>query len=413
MSELSTSLMSFSSSDRMLLIVLLVSILASTIYLFKVHQAVTQLPRIDESATVKGSATYEYLFSKVSVIIPVYNEEENIQDCVESVLIGTRLPPELFEVWVIDDRSTDRTLEILQALQLRCFDSRLKILSGLPCPKQQVWTGKNWACHQGAECSDGEFLLFLDADVRLKPNAVIKTVQIAIHRKLDLLTCISTIVCGSLIEWLVQPLMFINVLVSFNSRVVKDPQTKTAYALGPFLLFRASTYQKIGGHKAVADYIAEDVAFARKIKQEGFRIQPILGPELASLRMYRDWCSLWEGWTKVLYAGTQRNVLVMLFLVVAMVEIYSIPWFGLLIAVYQLLNDSPQHLIGLILAGLAILLQYRIRRYGSQALGTSTKYWWLQGVGGLLITVITIASIVKTETGWGWTWRGRKLIAVK
>lgn len=279
---------------------------------------------------------------------------------------------------MVDDQSTDRTLEILQALQSQCSDSRLKIISGLPRPEQQIWTGKNWACHQGAECSNGKFLLFLDADVRLKPNAVVETVQTAIDRKLDLLTCISAIVCDSPIEWLVQPLMFINVLVSFNSEVVKAPQTKTAYALGLFLLFRASTYQKIGGHKAVAEQIAEDVAFARKIKQAGFKIQHILGPDLASLRMYRDWRSLWEGWTKVLYVGTQRNVLVMLLLIVAMVQIYSIPWLGFLISTYQFLTDSSlPHLGEVTLAGLAILLQYWIRHHGSQALGTSTKYWWL------------------------------------
>lgn len=409
---LDSSVMTFSNSGWVLLIVLFASILASISYLLSVHQATRQLPRVD------GLGMKDYSWHgtspKISVIIPAYNEEENIQDCVESVLVGTQLPVELFEVWVIDDRSTDRTLEILQALQLQHSDPRLKILSGLPCPETQAWTGKNWACYQGAKCSESDFLLFLDADVRLQPNAVVATVQTAINRELDFITCIPTIVCGSLIEWLVQPLMFINVLVSFNSKVVKDPQTKTAYALGPFLFFRASTYQTVGGHKAVSDYIAEDVAFARKIKQAGFKMQPILGKNLASLRMYRNWHSLWEGWTKVLYVGAQRNVSVMLLLVIAMVQIYGIPWFGLLIALYQLLNAPLlAHWVEATLAGAAILLQYWIRRHGSQALGTSTKYWWLQGIGGLLIAVIAIASIIKTETGWGWTWRGRKLIALK
>lgn len=122
-------------------------------------------------------------------------------------------------------------------------------------------------------------MLFIDADVRLKPNASSAVIQTALDQQLDFLTCVPTISCGSLIEWLVQPLMFINLLVTFNAEVVKDPKTNTTYALGPFLLFRASTYCAIGGHKAVA----EDVAFPRRIKHNGFKSLQFLGANLASL----------------------------------------------------------------------------------------------------------------------------------
>lgn len=403
--------MAFSSDCLILLLVLVVSVFASIGYLINVYRAVRQLPRIE---ITENDAPVGRQFPKTSIIIPAFNEEENIQDCVESILTSTQLSAEQLEVWVIDDQSTDGTAEILQALQLQLTDSRLKLLSGLPRPKHQQWTGKNWACHQGAEQANGEFLLFLDADVRLQPHAVIAAVRTAVTRQLDLLTCISTIVCGSLIEWLVQPLMFINVLVTFNSKVVKDPHTKTSYALGPFLLFRASTYQKLGGHKAVAGYVAEDVAFARAVKHNGFKIQQVLGTQLASVRMYRNWPSLWEGWTKVLYVGAQRNKLVMLLLVMVMLLVYTVPWIGLVLSTYHLLTHAiPVCFITLGLSGLAILLQYWIRRQGSHAIATSTKYWWLQSVGGLLIAVFAIVSIIKTETGYGWTWRGRKLTPVK
>ena len=36
-------------------------------------------------------------------------------------------------------------------------------------------------------------------------------------------------------------------------------------------------------------------------------------------------------------------------------------------------------------------------------------YWWLSGVGGIIVAALALTSIVKTETGWGWTWRGRSL----
>lgn len=394
-----------SNSDLTLLIILLASVVTSIGYLINVYQAVRQLPRIDSSA---GNLSKFNL--PISVIIPAYNEEENIGECIESVLTSSQLPAELLEVWVVDDQSIDRTPEILQTLQAKLADPRLKLLCGLSRPDDQIWTGKNWACHQGAEQAKGEFFLFIDADVRLKPNAISAAIQTALDQQLDFLTCVPTIVCDSLVEWLVQPLMFINLIVSLNADVVKDPKTKTTYALGPFLLFRASTYFLVGGHKGVADCVAEDVAFARKIKHNGFKSLQFLGTNLASLRMYRSWAALWEGWTKVLYVATQRSVPLMLLLVMVMLLIYTIPWIGFAIALYQsLLYPSLLHLLEVGLSGLAIRLQYEIRRTGAQALGTLTEYWWLQSIGGWLIAVFAIASIIKTETGWGWTWRGRKL----
>ncbi|MBW4662414.1 MAG: glycosyltransferase [Drouetiella hepatica Uher 2000/2452] len=372
------------------------------------------MPRIDLAQIPEEKNLSRSEFPVISVIIPAFNEEENIEDCVKSVLISTRLSPELLEVWLIDDQSTDRTLEILQTLQAQESEPRFKIIAGLPRPKDQLWNGKNWACHQGAEQARGDFLLFIDADVRLKPKAVSAVVQTAIDQQLDFLTCIPAIVSGSLIEWLVQPLMFINVLVTFNSKAVKDPRTKTTYALGPFLLFRADAYHTIGGHRAIAAEVAEDVAFARKLKHNGFRMQQILGRNLATLRMYRNWRTLWEGWTKVLYVGADRSVPLMLLLATVMLMIYTVPWLGFMIAIGKVLTHLTLfHLAMTGLTSLAILLQFWVRHWGSQALGTSMKYWWLQGAGGAIIAVLAIASIIKTETGWGWTWRGRKLSAVK
>lgn len=400
----------FNSNNVILLIVLLTSVVTSLGYLVSVYQAVKQLPRIDSSDIIDATNDVAVQRSTVSVIIPAYNEEDNIAACVESVLSSTQLSEVQLDLWIVDDQSTDRTLEILQTLQAQLVDPRLNILSGLPRPNGQNWTGKNWACQQGANCARGNFLLFIDADVRLKQKAISAVVQIALDRQLDFLTCVPTIVCGSLIEWLVQPLMFINLIVTFNSEAVKDSTTKTTYALGPFLLFRSSSYHAIGGHQAVADQPAEDVALARKIKHQGFRLQQFLGTELASLRMYQNWASLWEGWTKILYVGAQRNVSLMLLLVVVMLLTYTIPWISLMVAMFQCLQASTTlHYLEFGLAGLAILLQYWIRQTSAHALGTSTKYWWLQGVGGLLVAVLAIASVIKTETGWGWTWRGRKL----
>lgn len=409
--------MSLSTLDWLILLILSVSLAISIYYLVSLKQAVLQLPRALSVAGGMDNSVDDrpilHPFPQIAVIIPAFNETENIEDCVRSVLASSPLSETFLQVWVVDDQSTDNTLSILQTLQKQLADSRLNVLVGEPRPQQELWTGKNWACYQAAQKARGDWLLFMDADVRLKPRAIEAVVQTAIERQLDLLTCVPEIVCGSLIEWLVQPFMFINVLVSFNFKAVRDPSTTTAYALGPFLLFRQSTYRTIGGHATVASCIAEDVAFARKIKEKGFKLQPILAANLTSLRMYRTWSALWEGWTKVLYVGANYNILLMLLLAFVMLMLYSVPWLGLGLALDRLITGRAIGWVELLLSSSGILLQYNIRSIGSRALGTSTRYWWLQSLSGILIASLAIASVIKAKTGWGWTWRGRSLKEMK
>lgn len=403
------------NESLIILVFLCCSLLILIGYLAQLQRAVTQIPQLNPSPYLIATNSFNFNCPKISVIIPAYNEVDNIQDCVTSILGSTDLSADHLEVWVVDDRSTDDTLTILKTLQQNLADSRLKLLPGLPQPENQVWTGKNWACTQAAERCDGEFLLFIDADVRLKRGAIETVIQAAASEQIDLLNCIPALVCGSLAEWLVQPLIFINLLISLNSAAVKNPKTKTAFAAGPFMLFRRSAYEQVGGHQAVASLVAEDVALARLIKHNGLKLQYALGRDLASLQMYSSWKTLWEGWTKNLYSGAQRNLWLMLFLALVMLTIYSIPWLGLVIVLGKSLLIGWKMLDWWVicLALSAIFLQYNLRSLASQALYSPPKYWWLHGLGGLLVAVIAIASVIKTETGWGWTWRGRSLKQLK
>lgn len=387
------------------------SLSSLTAYLAYLRRAVAEIPQLSPSRDVISGDLVNSEFPIISVIIPAYNEADNIEDCIISVLGSIHLSANKLEVWVVDDQSTDDTLTILTTLQQNLADPRLKLLLGQPRPVKQVWTGKNWACTQAAERAFGEFLLFIDADVRLKPGAIKTVIQVAESERVDLLNCIPALICGSLAEWLVQPLIFINLLISLNSKVVKDPKTETAFAAGFFMLFRRSAYEQVGGHQAVASEVAEDVVLARRIKHSGLKLQHALGSDLATLRMYRSWAALWEGWTKVLYSGAQRSLQLMLLLALVMLSIYSIPWLGLVIGVGKslLIGWKTLDLLAICLALSAISLQYNLRSLASEALHTPPKYWWLHGLGGLLVAIIAIASVIKTETRWGWTWRGRSL----
>ncbi|MEP6488900.1 glycosyltransferase [Microcoleus vaginatus GB2-A3] len=377
-------------------------------------------PRTDRSLA-KLSPESAAQFPKFSVIVPAYNEAENIRDCAIAILESTPLSVDNLEVLIVDDRSTDDTLAIAQTLQQHLNDPRLKILAGQPRPTNQYWAGKNWACAQAVQIATGDFLLFIDADVRLKPGAIETAIATAETEKIDLFTCMPALVCECFAEWLVQPIMFNHLAVCYDFTAVNDPTIDSAFAGGPFMLFRRSGYEKIGGHEAVAGEIVEDVELAKRIKRAGLKLGLYSGSNLASVRMYRSWSALWEGWTKNLYLGANRSWGLMVYMAAIMFFIYPMPWIGLFIILKQIISVFPLSssvfslpssfflLPSSLLVIIVIWQHYTLRRLGAEISECPTKYWWLGGFGGALVAAIAIGSAIKTETGWGWTWRGRTL----
>ncbi len=399
-----------------LLTLLIFSLIVSTAYTKNLRRSVKNAPRTGTSPT-QQSPQSSAEFPKVSVIVPAYNEAENIRDCAIAILESTRLSVDKLEVLIVDDRSTDDTLAIGQTLQQHLNDPRLKILAGQARPANQYWAGKNWACAEAVQVATGDFLLFIDADVRLKPGAIETAIATVETEKIDLLTCMPALVCDCFAEWLVQPLMFNHLAVCFDFTAVNDAsKTDSAFAAGPFMLFRRSGYDKIGGHAAVAGEIVEDVELARRIKRAGLKLALYAGSNLAFVRMYRSWSALWEGWTKNLYLGANRSWGMMIYMAAIMLFLYPMPWLALaiLLANGEIANiitnyQLPITLLTICLSLFVIWQQYNLRRLGAEISDCSTKYWWLGGLGGALVAAIAIGSAIKTETGWGWTWRGRAL----
>ena len=393
----------------MILIFVGLSLCAIAIYGSRLRNSLACAPQLH--AFEPSLSAFDPQFPTVSVIIPAYNEAENIHDCITAVLESTQLTATKLDVWVVDDQSSDDTLLLAQSLQELLKDSRLHVLPGQPRPAEETWVGKNWACCQGFEQAKGDFLLFIDADVRLKPQAIETAVQKAQLEASDLLSLAPAITCGCLAEWLVQPLMVNNLAVGQDFQAVNDPQTDVAFAAGPFMLFRRTAYEKLGGHRAVANQVVEDVELARRTKAAGLRLSYLLGGEFVSVRMYRSFSALWEGWTKNLYMGAQRNIKPMFDLAAAMLIIYPLPWLCLLAVSYKSAVGIVSWL-DLIAAGLAIVaifFHYYLRVLSSQVSQLPLNYWWLGSVGGTIIAAMALVSVFKTETGWGWTWRGRTL----
>ncbi len=391
----------------LLVVALLLALGGVVLYLGKLRTAAISAPRL----LVKTSEALLGHPAKISVIIPAYNEADNIAACIRAVLDSSHWAADWLDVWVVDDQSTDSTLAIAQNLQTTLADPRLQVIAGKTRPQGEIWVGKNWACVQAVEQASGEFLLFLDADVRLKPGAISAAMEFVQRSQIDLFTCWPTLVCGCWAEWLAQPLIAGILAAGLDFAQINDPQSETVFAVGPFMLFRRTAYEQIGGHRAVGNQVVEDVELARLIKQKGLRLHCGLGHELGTLQMYPTGAALWEGWTKNCYLGSQRNLGITLQTALLILWICTLPWLaaiGLLIK-GSLAGFTTFDGIAIALALASILLQYPMRRAIAQLSAIPPRYWWLTGLGGVFVTAIILGSIIKTETGWGWTWRGRPL----
>ncbi|MCF2971866.1 glycosyltransferase family 2 protein [Synechococcus sp. Nb3U1] len=340
--------------------------------------------------------------ARLAVIVPAYNEAQNVVDCLTSILESTSAP---LQVWLVDDDSTDATWDLAQALAADRQDPRLHLLKGDPRPEGQVWVGKNWACAQAVATIEADYLLFLDCDVRLGSGAIEAALRQLLETDSGLVTVGPQLVCGCLAEWLVQPIMMTILAAGYNFAAVNDPRSSKAFAFGPFMLFRRLAYEQIGGHAGVADVVVEDVTLGQRIKANGWGLQLRLGGERVRSRMYADGAALWEGWTKNWFLGLERNWLLALLAIVTILAICSLPWLGLILAV------ATQSL-GVLLASLAgILAQLGIRWLLKHWADLPLRYWWLTAVGGWVTAAIVLASAIRTSTGRNWTWRGRSLAA--
>ena len=348
----------------------------------------------------------------LTVVIPAYNEQDNISRCLKSVLAS--VPPAChWTVLVVDDRSTDRTAEIAQEVMNARFnlDVECQVLDAGARPIGERWVGKNWACTRAMEIVQSPWVLFLDADVELSSDALARALSSAVAEEADLFSLAPRLVCGCLAEWMVQPIMASLLGLGFPIKAANDPDSPIAFAAGPFMLFRRSTYNAIGGHRALAGEVVEDLALARLIKQSGHRLVYRLGLDAVDLQMYSDLSSLWEGWTKNWFLGLDRSVVKSLLAGAVVFTMFTVPWLVLIASlVVASVEGLHSPVATAVLSGcVGVLLQLVLRLWTTWTFGVPLRLWWLMGVGGMIVAAIAPTSVWRSLTGRNWTWKGRSL----
>ena len=237
----------------------------------------------------------------ISIIIPARNEQATIETVVRSIVASDYRP---FELLVVDDRSTDQTAAIAE--RLAATDPRVRLVRGAPLP--EGWYGKPWACEQGFRAASGELLLFTDADTRHAPELMGRAAAALRREHADLMTVAPHQRCVSFWERVVMPQIWLLLGLRYHPRRVnRARRPRDVIANGQFILTTRAAYVAVGGHGAVRDEVAEDLALAQAYLRAGRRLHFAFAERLMETRMYQDLPQLIEGWSKNVYLGGRRS----------------------------------------------------------------------------------------------------------
>lgn len=333
---------------------------------------------------------------KVSILVPARNEQDNIENCVRS-LMAQDYPN--YEIIVLNDNSTDDTGKILERLAEE--DDRLKIINGTPLP--EGWLGKNWACMQLANASSGELMFFTDADTVHQPFSASASVALMEDRSPGLLSGFVQQRMDTLGEKLVVPLMLWGMLCFTPVAIMHYLKYSfLTAACGQYMVFDRDAYFKVGGHSAVKARVDEDKEFARVMKQQGFSVTMADATRMISCKMYGGFREAIKGFSKNVFSAFNYRILPFVLIWVAAMACIVTPVLYLIFVGYRA-NPAltSQAMILVALSLLIWLLTYwktRVPYYLTLLYPMSMLIWFY----------VSMNSIYLSITGKSF-WKGRNI----
>jgi cellulose synthase/poly-beta-1,6-N-acetylglucosamine synthase-like glycosyltransferase len=232
-----------------------------------------------------------------SLLVPCRNEEENIVELVENL---NNIDHPHYEVIFINDNSTDNTGQLLR--EAISNHSTMSVIDAQPLP--QGWLGKPWALSQGLSFARYEYVVTIDADVRLRSDALSAVDCVLARTKSDFLSPYPAQIALTLSERLIQPLLQWTWMTTVPLRLaMKSKRRSLAVANGQFFFIRKSALVASGGFEAIRSSVLDDIDMARALIAAGFHGGVCDGSSIASTRMYSSFSQIRAGYGKSLAKG--------------------------------------------------------------------------------------------------------------
>ena len=361
-------------------------------WLWMVLTAANGLPRIPNLLMKQFNVEPERL-PRITVVVPARNESVHVAACIQTLLHQDYAA---LRIIAVNDRSIDDTGSILDALALTAPE-KLKVMHITELPPQ--WLGKTHAMAVAAqatiEADAPDFLLFTDADVMYREDAIRRSLVYAVESGADHLVTVPTTI---ILRWDEAMLLgFFQIFGLWGARPwkVADPKARRdAIGIGAFNLVRRTAYEQIGGFAAQRMDILEDLTLARRIKRAGLAQRIAFGRGLVNVHWASGAAGLVEVMTKNIFSAFRFHVSLLLLACGWLAVFCASPMMTL---VYQ-----PTRLPGAVTLA-AVVCAYLLFQKTS---GIKAWYGLLSPIAALLFIFTLLRSMVTTLRQGGVIWRG-------
>ena len=328
---------------------LFISIMAGIFFTW-VYFLTSMIKSIKESPRLERIKNLKNTFPRVSIILPARNEERYIRRCIDS-LLKQDYPD--FEIVLVNDESSDKTLEIMNEYQNSYPD--IKVLS-VNRPDDD-WIGKNWACYQGYLKSNGNLLLFTDADSYHSENTMSLAVQNINHYGLDAITIMPRLLSYDFFTKVTLPLLTTFMHTKFSPLKVNNEKSKLGYFFGSYFIIKRDTYEQVGSHESVKHEIIEDGALGKKVKEGNFKLRMVRGESYVQAIWARNSSDLCKAMDRLLIPMFKENRLKSTLLSIALFFLTIFPFMVFFLSLtLSVLHPNQLNFVILLFANMTLFI---------------------------------------------------------
>lgn len=329
---------------------------------------------------------------KISVLVPLRNEETHVQDLMFHL---KNIQYSNAEFILYDDDSTDQTASLIEERLKE--DMRFRLIRGRTLP--DGWRGKPHACQVLADEATGDILLWIDADVTLKANTL-HAVATMFKQPIDALTGFPRFKASNVLECLLTPLL--HFFVYFHLPIAlanRQAMVAATAASGAFIAIRKEAYKEIGGHASVKEAVVEDVTLFRILKKHKKKAMIYNITDYVSCAMYANRQETWQGFQKNCFRGINHSYVTGVFLVLFYLAYFVGP---VILAMYSLFSRQWLYVIPLICITLMRLISDGLAK-------KLNMYSLLMPVSAMVYCVLLIDTMIRTARQKNTYWKGRVL----
>ena len=326
------------------------------------------------------------VLTEFSIIIPARNEGKTLPHLLNSILRSSVRPAEIV---LVDDGSTDNTATVADSFGARVVPS---------APLPDGWTGKTWACYQGARLAKTDLLFFLDADVSFFADGLERIVAAWAHQG-DKRTALSVLPYHDISAGYEQLSLIFNLLMAAGAGGFGALSSQSLF--GQSLLISRELYFEVDGHQSVKNAVLENLRLAPILRAKRARIVSLAGAGTLRMRMFPEgFQQMTESWSKAFVQGARDSSRLIVFCSVLWISaLWSCPFLLLINAGHSRAALTVVYLL------LALQLYFTARQLGRYRLVTCLFYL----VPLAYYCFVFGRSMVNRAAGRKAVWKGRNV----